>query len=64
MELTGLADLTHTRRVSLYRLRPGEDLYSMRAPRVIQGDHEFITLRVTVGGLPALLVAGLPEDSS
>ncbi|SMC67338.1 DUF6119 family protein [Kibdelosporangium aridum] len=51
-----------TRRVSLYRLRPGEDLYAMRSDRAIHDDHEFITLRVVVGGLPALLVAGLPED--
>ncbi|MFC5105120.1 DUF6119 family protein [Kibdelosporangium philippinense] len=62
MDLTELADLAHTRRVSLYRLRPSEDLTEMCSDRVIQDDHEFITLRVFVGGLPALLVAGLPED--
>jgi uncharacterized protein (TIGR04141 family) len=62
MDVTELVGLAHTRRVSLYRLRPAHDLYSLLARRVVQDDHEFTTMRVVIGGLPALFVAGLPED--
>ncbi|ONI79632.1 hypothetical protein ALI144C_22910 [Actinosynnema sp. ALI-1.44] len=60
--LPSLADLAHTRRVSLYRLRAGDDLHSLRAPKVVHDDHEFVSLNAVVGGMPALLVAGLSDD--
>jgi hypothetical protein len=65
IELAGndfLTDLTqHTRRVTLYRLRPTADLRSHRAAKAEEYG-EFSTFPVRVGESPGLLVAGMSED--
>ncbi|GAA4425164.1 TIGR04141 family sporadically distributed protein [Actinokineospora soli] len=64
MHVDDLLETARTRRVSLYRLHPAPDLRSLLTDRVLDDEHAFAVVPVDVGGLPALLAAGLPEDDA